>query len=84
MSDKPTQPPSIGRVVHYVDPETGDHLPAIIVAVIGENTEQPLVNLSISRNHPEGPPVFWKGFLEQDGVNKVIDTWHWPEYVPAK
>lgn len=98
MSESKTyscQAPSIGRVVHYVLPQRsdlrpssiGEHRPATIIRVWGENDPDAAVQLSVlldGRNDKESynGEVFWVTSVSHDEVAKAPGTWHWPEFVP--
>lgn len=67
------QIPSVGRMVHYIDANSGEHQPAIITKVY-----DPRVSLMVFT--PEGPLA--KANILQDETKQHGDTWHWSEYVP--
>jgi len=77
------QVPSIGRVVHYVH---GDqHLPAIITdpAFLVYNVEEaPIVKVALTVFFPMDPQLM--GTVADYDPAGAPNTWHWPEYVPAK
>jgi hypothetical protein len=62
--------PSIGRIVHIIK-LTGEHLPAIVVAVNVDGS----VNVQVFRN--EMGMVFVPSVVEGQGAG----AWHWPERV---
>jgi len=87
--------PTIGRIVHYVLPEgrsAGDHRPAVIVRVWGEDqvragtlpasalgTVQLQVFVDDSNDGFEAETVaVWKTSVIHDETGKP-NTWHWPE-----
>jgi hypothetical protein len=89
------QVPSIGREVHYVLPFrsdlrphiVGEHRPATIVKVWGENDPDAAVQLCVKMDgecDKEGwrGEVLWAGSVPHDETNKEPNSWHWPEYVP--
>jgi hypothetical protein len=89
------QVPSIGRRVHYVLPLrselrphiVGEHRPATIIKVWGENDSEAAVQLCVlldGTNDKEGwnGETLWATSVRHDEVNKELGTWHWPEYVP--
>lgn len=88
------QTPTIGRIVHYVlqqGPRSGEHRPAIIVAVHSETT----VNLQVFTDSNEvgrfndapaiwsaesaPTPLRWVTSAVQDEDTHAPNTWHWPE-----
>ncbi len=94
------QLPSVGRIVHYVLSEgrsAGDHRPAIIVRVWGEEQvaagtlpESALGTVQLQvftdssadgRFNDELPAVMWKTSVVHDDEGKAPNTWHWPEPV---
>ncbi len=92
---KTEQAPSVGRVVHYVMPN-GRHRPATIVEVF-ENFKD-MVNLQVLLDGPNDPSPFsgnpnsnyataasqWCGSVYRDEIDKLVGTYHFPEYVPAR
>lgn len=93
MSERTTQTPSIGRVVHFVM-LSGKHRPATIVEVWPGD----MVNLQVMMDGPNDPSPLsdenavlysshaslWRGSVLHDEDQKLPNTWHWPEYVPPK
>lgn len=90
------QLPSVGRIVHYVLPEgnyPGEHRPAIIVKVWGDESGNPqpdsLVNLQIFTDnvndfitaHPGGSGILWRTSVHRDEDTKEPGTYHFPERV---
>lgn len=94
-SDTPM--PTVGRIIHYVldtGRSAGDHRPAVIVRVWGEDqvaagTLDPsalgTVQLQVfTDTSPDGgyndelPPVMWKSSVPHDESGKR-GSWHWPE-----
>jgi hypothetical protein len=88
------QPPSLGRVVHYVLPDSsprrGEHRSARITSVHGGD----LVNLAVDFDqvndlHPEVGDVNAQNFqgrawsVSRDDTAGTYGTWHFPEFVPA-
>ena len=84
--------PTIGRVVHFVM-LGGKHRPATIVEVWPND----MVNLQVALDGPNDPSPhnepnsdystashMWRGSIYHDEDQKAPNTWHWPEYVPAK
>jgi hypothetical protein len=77
---------SIGRVVHYVLPDsdrnTGEHRPALVVRVWDEDTG--LSNLHVfADGNNDTLAGGWVGSIYQSDEPKP-NTWHFPEYVPAR
>lgn len=64
--------PTVGRVVHYVQPATGVHLAAIIAGVDRNG------NLNLAIFTEAGQHRAAVGILE-DQTTKMQHTWHWPE-----
>lgn len=60
--------PSIGRIVHWVNPSTSEHHAAIVTAVTDEGA-----HLTVFR--PDLAPLTVLSAQEGEGP----DTWHWPE-----
>jgi hypothetical protein len=86
--------PSVGRVVHYVLPQKsdlrpssiGEHRPAMVIRVWGENDPDAAVQLSVlldGRNDKEDytGEIMWVTSVRHDEVNKEPGTWHWCEHV---
>lgn len=84
------QPPSIGRIVHYVShgsPMFSDgtqaytsECRAAVITEVGEETGfGKLVGLCVL--NPAGQ--FFDRAVEQDEDNRRGGTWHWPERVEA-
>jgi hypothetical protein len=61
--------PSIGRIVHYVNPETGKHEPAIIANIEDGYIDLYRIDANLSVNRIDDPKA-------------ALGTWHWPEHVP--
>lgn len=83
-----TQTPSIGRIVHFVlgfGPHQGDHRPAIVVKVDPTNAD--ILTLRVFHLTDDGVS-YWANHGIREGIPFDLahgpDTWHWPEYVPAK
>jgi hypothetical protein len=93
------QQPTVGRIVHYVLSEgrsKGEHRPAIIVRVWGEDqvasgrlpaSALGTVQLQVFTDSSEGggfndemPQVMWRTSVMHD-EEKAENTWHWPERV---
>lgn len=71
------QVPSIGRVVHFVLND-GTHVPAIIISPDqndGAKKSQLLQVFTLEASYTAIAPY---------DAACAGDTWHWPEYVPAK
>jgi len=72
--------PSIGRIVHYVSTETGEHKPAAITAITQATSEPNLTPDTVDL-------VVFGGTTAADVVAGVLlnedskppGTWHWPE-----
>lgn len=90
------QLPSVGRIVHYVLPEgnyPGEHRPAIIVKVWGDENGNPqsdsLVNLQVFTDnvndfitaHPGGSGILWRTSVHHDEDIKEPGTYHFPERI---
>lgn len=73
----PEQAPSIGRVVHVVS-STGVHVPADICAVHKDGTLDLFIKDHVLHKAYFSPAVPF------DAAGKKPQSWHWPEYVPAK
>jgi hypothetical protein len=83
---KPQQIPSVGRVVHVVTFD-GFHRPADIVDPQDGETLCLLVKVrptDLIRDGAAHNTVIW--FIDDcpHDESKAPNTWHWPEYVPAK
>ena len=85
------QVPSIGRVVHFVM-LNGKHRPAFVTEVWPND----MLNLQVMLDGPNDPSphdepnseystasCVWRGSIYHD-ESGTLNTWHWPEYVPAK
>lgn len=70
--------PSIGRVVHYVEVH-GKHSPATICDVVPDVDS--VVHLFVMDAEDDRADFKYNVPFCADGI--VIQTWHWPEYVPA-
>lgn len=90
------QVPSPGRIVHYVLSDgnyPGEHRPAIIVKVWGDEKGNPkpdsLVNLQVFTDnvndyitaHPGGSGLLWRTSVANDEDTKEPGTYHFPERV---
>lgn len=89
------QVPSVGRIVHFVLPESsrypGGHRPAIIVRIWDENpTIDSLVQLQVFTDGSNDGELYKSGLFWATSVHYADPsqnegyTWHWPEFVPAK
>lgn len=86
--------PSIGRIVHYVEPSTGKHLPAIVTRVAdSEKVDHKSTDyrqaLALDRNRIDLVvfsnliPSFSKcGVLRDESAHPRQHSWHWPEREP--
>lgn len=77
---KPVKPvPSLGRIVHFVM-EDEQHRPAIITQVwAGNDYEVGLVVFDAA-----DAPALYRSPVEFDSDGKLVGSWHWPEFVPAR
>lgn len=72
--------PSIGRVVHFVQPK-GKHVPAIITHVHGDKpSEDTLVNLQVFTDDKKSP-IEHHAKVKQAQANKKPGTFHEAELV---
>jgi len=66
--------PSVGRIVHYIDPLTGKHCAALIIDV----DDKDRVNLRVF-GHVGSE---WTAFvISNDETYVMLGSWHWPERV---
>lgn len=88
----PPPEPSVGRIVHYVTGPYGRRvcLAAIVTAVEGHAvrpiTQEPVAEWVVSLvAFSEHGQTFHHRIVQQEGdhENLSVDTWHWPERVPA-
>ena len=91
----PEQVPSVGRIVHFIMPESsrypGEHRPAIIVKVWDTDPKpDSMVQLQVFTDGSNDGEFFKSGLFWATSVtyadpseNKPY-SWHWPEFVPAK
>ena len=70
--------PSIGRVVHFVDPTTGQHQAAIITAAPASGVAEVVQAVTLSVLGEDF--ISFKPFVPYDAEGKP-GTWHWPERV---
>lgn len=90
------QIPSPSRIVHYVLPDgqhPGEHRPAIIVKVWGDENGNPqpdsMVNLQVFTDsvndfitaHPGGSGIMWRTSVHRDEDEKKPGSYHFPERV---
>lgn len=71
------QTPSIGRVVHFVLSDK-THVPAVIINPQENDAgrvAQSLFVMTLGESY---------GVIAPYDVACGVDTWHWPEHVPAK
>lgn len=61
--------PTIGRIVHYVSANSGEHFPAIISRIQGD-----VISLHVFE--PAGTLAYRN--VQQD-AGGAYGTWHWPE-----
>lgn len=91
----PEQVPSVGRIVHFVMPESsrypGEHRPAIIVKIWDATPKtDSMVQLQVFTDGSNDGELFKSGLFWATSVHyadpseKKPYTWHWPEFVPAK
>lgn len=73
----PEQTPSIGRVVHVVS-SNGVHVPADICGVQADGT----LDLYVKDHTIHKAHFAFK--VANDPKGKKPNSWHWPEFVPAK
>ena len=69
------QKPSIGRIVHVVEPVNDVHLPAVVTEVI--DAEKGHVALTVFGRI--GAPAVNEPFVGHDPEAFDPLTWHWPE-----
>lgn len=76
--------PTIGRVVHYVQPNgphAGEIRPAIITRVLPDDQ----VNLQVMLDGPNDQGCTpWVGTVKHDQDGKAKNTWHWMDYQLGK
>lgn len=88
------QVPSVGRIVHFVLPDSsrypGEHRPAIIVKIWPEYNGIQHVQLQVFTDGSNDGELFKDGLFWATSVtyadpseNKPY-SWHWPEFVPTK
>lgn len=70
--------PSVGRIVHFVA-DSGKCRPAIII----DPGQDGVIALFAFLLLEEGS-TRWAMACSHDERGHAPDTWHWPEYVPAK
>lgn len=74
--------PSVGRIVHYHQP---DQVPPCRAAIVTLVREQPGGSIDVTVFPPYGEPypasdLTERPFTPEDGPNdRMVDTWHWPE-----
>ena len=89
------QVPSVGRVVHFVLPDSsrypGEHRPAIIVKVWDKDPKpDSMVQLQVFTDGSNDGDLYKSGLFWATSVHYADPsknegyTWHWPEYVPSK
>ncbi len=89
---EPAQKPSIGRIVHFVLPDSsryaGEHRPAIIVKVWDTNPKpDSMVQLQVFTDGLNDGELYKNGLYWATSVHyadpseKEPATWHWPERV---
>lgn len=69
--------PTIGRVVHYVHPDTGAHMPALVLSsasLVGERGEIALRAFG----HTAADDTF-AASATHDPEGTIPGSWHWPE-----
>lgn len=70
--------PSIGRVVHYVHPDTGAHMPALVLAVqSGGKMGGESIALRAFGHTPADDTFASAAVVDLTGT--VPGSWHWPE-----
>lgn len=84
-----TPVPSLGRIVHYVlpdsSPNAGQHRAAKITSTWG--TENPNLEVSLDQTNdlPDSGGIYYPRLrvwsAEHDEETKANGTWHWPEKV---
>lgn len=85
------QPPSIGRIVHYVletGRGAGQHRPALVVNVLPDDRVNLVVFID-GRNDlvtadQEEVLLLHKFTVSHDRADKAEGTYHWPEYVAPR
>lgn len=77
--------PTIGRIVHYVNPDSMKPLcvlPAIIVRVWSDVRVNLQVFTDGTNSNTTGDPVVWAtSSLFDDTESPAAGTWHWPPKV---
>lgn len=83
------QPPTIGRIVHYVlssqdgtsEQGIGQHRAAVVVRTwpVNKTTVQLQVLTDGTNDRSDGKNVIWVTSVIQDEETKEPRTWHWPE-----
>ncbi len=63
--------PTIGRIVHYVDPTTNCHCAAIVTMVLNDT----MINLKVFGPHD----TEWRALASIESNDHLPYTWHWPE-----
>ena len=71
--DQPPQKPSVGRIVHYVNRNTGDHYAAMITKVDDDG------KVSLVIWPPNQPDMAARAIEYSEEC--APKTWHWPERV---
>lgn len=75
--------PSVGRIVHYVDPLTLKCVAAIVTEVADGDSIITDANLSVylTQFFPGSTPRTVEGWVQYDSGNDLEGSWHWPERV---
>lgn len=76
--------PTVGRIVHFVQQHSPEHLAAVVCAVLppGAHRSHPekdgtLLNLGMWS--PAGHPSEGVEGVPEDQIGKRANSWHWPE-----
>jgi hypothetical protein len=70
---------SVGRIVHYVEPDRGFHWAAMITEVHEEGVAASVQAVSLAVFEPTGVVFLAHIPYKQSGL--LEGTWHWPERV---
>ena len=82
-----SQKPSVGRIVHFVQQNSPEHLAAVIAHVHPTPNKHPTyqandgVWLNLGMWTPGGDPVPGLQGVPEDQSGKRANSWHWPEKV---
>jgi len=72
--------PTVGRIVHFIDPRNDDHLAAIITWIPDYPGIEQAVNLAVfNRDGSQFTRVGISYFAPSVNIQCPSNTWHWPE-----